>query len=297
MSKRKRKGRRRPNRTVSEAKAILNETVELARKVINECGNNRTANPQNFWIFTLLASMASSSRSVPVLLDARQYWDLKLVVRSINDACIDILYLLHDPSMTKELIRLLQIELAVDEYEYWKHVTGRHAEYAKDYDDLPAEKREKAAMRFLRAERAYKQAQLHPAFRASSKDWPKRWRKITHQEKIKAIEKVSEHLPTERLSYEMRDMGNAAAHRRSRMLRDFWKPVETKYSTRFSYTTKPKMASDMGPSQVLILAPFACLLLATWKVIEAYRLGDIWDKQAQRLIDKWGARFAKEPKK
>jgi len=281
---------------VSEAKAILNETVELARKVINECGNNRTANPQNFWILTLLASMASSSRSVSVLLDARQYWDLKLVVRSINDACIDILYLLHDPSLTKELIGLLQIELAVDEYEYWKHVVRRHAEYDANYDDLPAEKRQRAKDAFARAERIYKKTQMHPAFEARGKEWPKRWFNISHFDKLKAIRKVTSELPTERLNYEMRDMGNAAAHRRARMLRDFWEPVETRYSRRFRYTTKPKMASDMGPSQVLILAPFACLLLATWKVIEAYRLGDIWDKRAQRLLDKWGTRFAKKPK-
>jgi hypothetical protein len=177
----------RPRLTVCEAKALLNECVDLARRVIGECGNNRIACPQNLWILSRLASMASSARSIPVLLDARQYWDVKFINRSIHDACIDIVYLLHDPSMTDELIQLLKIEWAVDEYQWCRHVKTRHSQYK----DIPAEARALAESHFARAKREYKLAQLHPAFNASARDWPKRWQKISHNEEVKAIKKGS----------------------------------------------------------------------------------------------------------
>ena len=146
--------------------AMLNASIRLATAVLRECQASRMPHDTNVWVFGLLAKLVASARSARMLIEAHQYWDAKLIIRSMYDAVIDMYYILHDPALTRQILRLLQMETVVDKFEQLK----RHARsHNTTVDRLPDDP-------FTRSIRkAYSKVTVDPAFSAGKNNWPKRW--------------------------------------------------------------------------------------------------------------------------
>jgi hypothetical protein len=118
----------------------------------------------------------------------------------------------------------------------------------------------------------------------SGKGWPKRWRQISLSEKLSEIKKVEPRIPIELLDYSLRCLGNAAAHKRPEMLRDFF-VKDGPQSVRFRSRSRLRM--DYGSSRILVLGPFVSLLAAAWRLTDAYYLPDKFRRRRQRILERW----------
>lgn len=179
----------------------LKQARDLAKDVLKECAETKICEGVRLWVFTLLAKIASSARSIEILTHHGQIGDCFVILRTMHDAQMAIEYLHCHAHSDTTLLDIFKIEIAVERYEELKFVAHR-----MNMSIAEAARANAGAEQILER---YEKAKKHPAFDAGSKDWPKRWRKITVDEMYKAVEgKKREFLP----KYMMTILGNSFAH-------------------------------------------------------------------------------------
>ncbi len=257
------------------AASLLDSSIRFARAVLTECQDNRMLFPANAWLFAILAKVISSARSARMLILARQYWDAKLVVRSMYDSLIDVLYILNDPGKTEQLAKLLRIEMAVDEFERLTYAAKR---LGKRVDQLPQE------TFVVAVEREFAWAKRQPAFNARGREWPRRWRYIGAKVKLAEIRGGQRATWVDLLDFSVKHMGDAAAHARGLALQTF---VAKTNRGELRFTTKPKLHFDLGKRTLLVMEPFVCVLGVSVAIIEGFTLGEPLESRARRLHTRW----------
>lgn len=228
----------------------------------------------NIWIFALLAKVVTTGRSASKLIRERQYWDAKLLIRSLYDAVVDIHYILHAPSSRRQMMDLLEIEMAVDDYEQLRFFARREN---KKIADLPQDQT------IRRIVGDYRTAQRQPAFNASRNDWPKRWRSITNGEKRKCIRESLAKSWLDEFDYLVSYLGDAAAHSRFAVLKTY---VREDANGIVRFVTRPKLPHFLQPT-ILRLEVFVCLLGASAVIIDHFHLNELLAERAQRLRSRW----------
>jgi len=190
---------------------LLRESRSVASELLRWIGDNKICRGKHLWVFTLLSMISYSSRSMEVLLEKRQALDALLILRSIHDRFIDIAYLLANPSRARDrlLYRMFAIERAEDDYNeimfmaQMENVTLDRLIALHPHLRGVVEKRER-----LRKD---------PISSAPVSAWPKRWQKISIDEKRKD---AFGQFP-QGVRHQMSVVGNAIAHSRPHALRHF----------------------------------------------------------------------------
>ena len=156
----------------------LGKVVLYARKIVRSAADNRIAEGSVLWVSLLLERTISAVQSIRVLLPKRKYADCFVLKRIVYDHSLQIGYILQDPSKTDELLELYSLEIVADLYDVLK--------VKASYRNMTVERLAMLDAGARNTLKRYKKAQLHPAWKAGGRDWPKRWRMISADEMAKA---------------------------------------------------------------------------------------------------------------
>lgn len=252
---------------------VLNSGLRLSKAVLRECVETKYASPIGFWVFGLLAKMTSSATSVALLVRECCTADAKLVLRSILDAVIDLLYILEDSRRQKGLVEVFALEWDVDAYE-------RLSFYAK-HRGMPLQDFVKKHPTFQKVLDAYERTIKHPAFATPPAQEPRRWKHIRTQEKLKAVQRFAK--ASEPLAYTVRALGDAHAHCRPTALVEFIR-VDRNRALRVDF--KPRRTDFLYSPELVAFEASLCLLLACDQVIDRWYLDERLSKRVQELFDR-----------
>ena len=81
--------------------ADLRKSTAIGTRVLQTYARDKPARPLHKWLFTLYAKVIGSARSMLLLLENRNLTDCPLVLRSLHDTSLDILYILSKPGEAK----------------------------------------------------------------------------------------------------------------------------------------------------------------------------------------------------
>ena len=267
--------RRRPSLS-EESLTLLDHAIKFARSVLTECERNRMHDAANVLVFATLAKTLASARSARALIIRRHYWDAKLIIRSMLDSLVDVMYILHDPSQTRMLLKLFRIEMAVDQWDWLSYAARRQKTQPNQLSVRDPQ------LRTIECE--YRWAKRQPEFHAKQGEWPKRWKYITQAEKIKAMGS-SHRLWLDELHFSITEMGNAAAHSRGLALQTFVRPGDT--PGRVKFTTNTGLHLDLANRRQLIMEPFVCVLVMSGVIIDSFQLGNHYERRLDALRKRW----------
>jgi hypothetical protein len=76
---------------------ILGGLIRLAKDIADLGVRRKVMRGETVWAFALLARIRCGAVSITLLTRSGHLWDAKLLVRSVYESLIDLLYLLHDP--------------------------------------------------------------------------------------------------------------------------------------------------------------------------------------------------------
>jgi hypothetical protein len=263
---------------------LLERIVQIARAILTECQCNRMHPAEHVLIFAMLAKTIGSARSARLLIAARRYWDAKLIVRSMYDSLVDVLYILHDPRETPKLMRLFRIEMACDEHErisFAARILGKH---------VPDLCRSRPVCRRIESEYAW--AKQQPELSPGHGELARRWKNIRRGEKIKAI-RARYGGWLDNLDFTVASMGDAAAHSRGLALQSFMRLGDE--PGRYRFNTAGGLPLNLDRATVLILEPFACLHAMCGSIVDAFYLGKTHEKRLQAVQGAWTTMASARP--
>ncbi len=215
----------------------------------------------------MLAKIVGAAQSLRILVEAKHLNECHLILRTMYDDGISIQYILADPSKSQNLADLFLVENAVDHHEELKvvaQITG------KSLDQVVAKR-----PKYRGIIKKFEKAKRHPAFNAGSKDWPKRWKLITVDEKLKEISRTGRS-PLQR--FVGASLGNAIAHGRPMALNNF---VRQNPDGLISFPTR---TSGLWHKPDLLLGLAACCVaFACREIITQYFLGDEFNKRVYEI--------------
>lgn len=262
-------------RSTDDPIKLLDACLRLARDVLTECENTKMPLGNNVWVFSLLAKIISSGQSARMLILKRKVIDAKLVVRSMLDSCLDILFILNSPSENRRLQKLHRIETAFDNYALLKFASHLMGVAVKD---LPR------TVDTSHVIDQYAWAKTQHECVAKGNDWPRRWRHLSAAHKIKAISHSGHDEWLRGFDFVLRQYGDAAAHSRSLACNAF---VRLDEANNHKYTIRARLPFGLGRNVAMIMEPFVCTLAATNEIVGSFSLGEPFDSRLIRLNDRW----------
>lgn len=261
------------------ANRALGQAAYVARRSARECIRTKPLNGRDIWVFLTLARIAHSAESVRLLSDANQTIDAKLIVRSIFEGMLDINYLLNGPMKRAEIHKLLRIENAEDAYNELAFHARHHGQNISHFAA-----RLGAVGRDIVAEYELRRTEVE------HKD---RWMKISPEEKIRVFRQNSPDWIAP-LEFTIVKVGNAVAHSRSAVLKQFSRISRAAPRTRWQLdmgpniklTTKPRLTFPFNRGWVVFEAMLG-VLIATDVVVRRFFLGGAFEKQVADAIGTW----------
>ena len=256
---------------------LLDAAQALARDVLRECEENRFHNEAlRATIFAMLAKLIASSRATRLLIDTREFWDAKLIIRSMLDLVIDMLYLVacrFDKKLEQRVRDSLWIEWTIEYHDrlvFCAQLMGTTPDQIPG--SVPAEVRSNYASASLKKKRG--------------------WRNISRKEKEREIEEAGLGVPKELLEYTIRKHGDAAAHTKMLALRTFMVRDE---GTQLKFPTTQKLDLSLDNDTLLAMEPFVCLLVASDAIVDMCYLAKGLPVRVRELHQRW-IEMAKQPK-
>jgi len=267
---------------------ILKSANNFARRIVKECSENRFVEGTNLWVFSLLAKLGYSGKSVETLIRSGHARDAKLIVRAMFETTIDINYILKGPMNRKSLEELAQLEIAVDEY--------KQLEFECKRGGLTVQQALKKHHGLQGTVERYRKAKQHEAFKprpegVSASNWPKLWSKIKLENKREYLELGD---AEQTLAYTITHLGDSAAHSRFTMLKDF---VDKNEDGTVRILNKPRLFYLYSDEWVAFEATL-CLLRACDRVVDSFDLDEKFTRSIERLLNQLRrAVQAKRPKR
>lgn len=262
----------------------LNECIRLATSVVRGC-ETKVPDPANLWAFRLLAKLVTSATSVQVLLKHGCILDTKLLLRSMLDATIDLMLVLHGPLNTRQLARLYQVEAVEDQYLRFK---------------FEWERRGKTEAEFMRANptsrktiEAYKkqdeQKRKPPAGVEYDKfgvKWESRWRWLSADAKLSYVPGFKKMM--QMAEYGLRTLGDAHTHARPVALGCFAKMRKTNdfRGEELHFLINPEPPEYLYSKEWLAFEASLLILVACNEVIDQYYLDARLSKRLQATYDR-----------
>lgn len=247
-----------PRKSQSFWEFILSRSISVAHSVLDECERDKRMIDYHLWVFALLAKICNSCDSIQTLVKSGQIPDAMMILRVVHDATVMIEFILHDPSQSRKLKELFVIEMAEDNYEQVK--------FASIVENLSIEDLVKKYPSARRRVENYERAKKHPAFGASPREWPKRWRNISIGEMRKALSTGKVNMD---LIAVISKLGNAFAHSRPWALQDFV-VLGTKKT---AHLERKPLNAGLVDGRGILRWTAAHLLVASSQIAEHYCLG------------------------
>lgn len=262
----------------------LGDCIRLIRSVVKE-GERKVPNPENLWALCLLAKIATSATSVDVLIREGCIVDTKLLLRSMLDATIDLLFVMHGPLTTRQLAKLYHAELIEDQYHRFKFESDRRGVSLDDF--IKANPRSKA---IIEAYNKQKQSRRKPPAGVEldkfGMPWESRWRFLSAQMKLKYLPGFDKMM--ELAKYGLRNLGDAHAHARPVALQLFATMRKTNdfRGEELHYVVNPKPREYIHSKEYIAFEACLLILISCDKVIDHYCLDQRLSKRLQLIYDR-----------
>ncbi|MCH7839221.1 MAG: hypothetical protein IID38_03155 [Planctomycetes bacterium] len=260
---------------IRNRRELLRRSIDLSLEVLRTCGTTKRTDGVNLWVFMSFAKLIHTAQSARVLLDLHRTVDVKLLARAVLDGLIDIVFLLRGPIPRRRLTRLMTIEAAIDAYEdlsFQARLRGESVEQLVTKHP-----------RLCWVIKNYEQARKDPLSQQTAQKAPiteKRWRFISMEEKLIPLKELAK--ATTLFEYPLRTLGNAAAHARPAILKEFARVgddgmprIQARQKTRRFLLKSEWVALDIA----------ICLLMAVDVLVDKYYLDSAFAGRLQSLID------------
>lgn len=255
-------------RTAKEALNDLRKSIALGTRVLNVYSRDKHVHGRalHIYLFALYAKLIASARSMLILLNNNQLSDCPLLLRSLSDSALDVEFILSKPGEENQILKLLQIETAVDRYEQMEAHRRSTGKTLKEYVRLHPD----AAERIRKNEWAKGQ----PEFNKKKEEWPKRWMCISGDEKREALKTGSP-----QVKYVITTIGNAFAHSRPIAVACFVKDNASENTVRF----KTKLIPSARDSKKTAMYAALAVLCVGGQLAEQFNLGIALERRIARL--------------
>lgn len=258
---------------------VLEDAGKLAKSVLSKCSRTKNLHGIRLWVVALAAKAGTTGQAIHTLLIANKCTgDSKLLLRSLFDALIDLLYLQADPTKTKELLRLLSIEIVVDQHEELKFRAITRKMSVAEFVERNPELR-----KIVEEYEKVKKDQTHAQNRGGTQKGrsSERWRNIGIREKLKAIQGFNQAFRP--FGYTIRTLANANAHHRPVGLREFF--YRQKDGTA-GVRTCPPPQHFMYSSAWISFETSLILLVMCDQLITEFFLGKDLEQRFRRMMDR-----------
>ena len=264
--------------TIYSTQAALTSAIALGKSVVKECNETKILRGTIPWIVALTAKSVSGGIALRTLVSTGSTLECKLLLRSMLDALIDVLYICQHPRKS-EVLDLLNLELQVDRYQ--------HLKFCVETSKMTFEQLFSREPKFRTIVDGYEKAKRHPSFAASRKKGgtaPRRWRNTSARDKLNELPDFDRALKL--FGYTIRQLGDAYAHARPESLRDFM------YQRRDGSLGIRVAASPRDPirsSEWVVFEATMCLVVLCDHIIDELYLGKRLKHRVEALVKRMRA--------
>jgi hypothetical protein len=257
--------------------AVLDDLLRLGRQLLARIEREKFVRGPKLWACALFTKILSSGHSVRLLIREGATLDAKMLLRSMLDALLDILYIVEDPLKEEMLVELYLVEHIEDWYRRLRDFAIFHdATVEQIARELPVAERIVSE----RGEAKRRQRSGIMKARYARAGLPTRWRDIDWRRKRKAVGGL-ERLP-ELLHFGIRLLGDAAAHCRPIALQQY---LVSEPDGQVAFRLKPR-PDHYWSRKRLAFEACVCLAPAIDKMTDVYYFQNEFQESLQNIVER-----------